>query len=310
MTLKSKHIILVFAFVVFASCSSNEMDNMVEKTASEIVLSTSVEQMSARGATNLLETNLSLNNRVAVYINELTALTPSVTYTQPLQYRVSNSSGDLSPVSGITPYYPMNGNYVEIYAFYPYAAAIATGGNFTMSTKQVDKVDYEASDLMSANLIGRDESNALTLSFRHLGSKITYHLTTSQDNVKLISSKVKVTNVKLSANLNPSAGQIVSVLGGESSEILISNDGSKDGSGVIFPQTIPANTRFIEIELLTKEKVYGVMPTAYTFQAGKAYVFNIDVKVDRDPSVLVLNDIQIVDWVDETPQDIEGERTN
>ena len=71
MTLKSKHIILVFAFVVFASCSSNEMDNMVEKTASEIVLSTSVEQMSARGATNLLETNLSLNNRVAVYINEL-----------------------------------------------------------------------------------------------------------------------------------------------------------------------------------------------------------------------------------------------
>ena len=214
--------------------------------------------MSARGATNLLETNLSLNNRVAVYINELTALTPSVTYTQPLQYRVSNSSGDLSPVSGITPYYPMNGNYVEIYAFYPYAAAIATGGNFTMSTKQVDKVDYEASDLMSANLIGRDESNALTLSFRHLGSKITYHLTTSQDNVKLISSKVKVTNVKLSANLNPSAGQIVSVLGGESSEILISNDGSKDGSGVIFPQTIPANTRFIEIELLTKEKVYGI----------------------------------------------------
>ena len=58
MTLKAKHIILVFAFVVFASCSSNEMDNMVEKTASEIVLSTSVEQMSARGATNLLETNL------------------------------------------------------------------------------------------------------------------------------------------------------------------------------------------------------------------------------------------------------------
>ena len=89
-------------------------------------------------------------------------------------------------------------------------------------------------------------------------------------------------------------------------------DNMHDASGVILPQTIPANTRFIEIELLTKEKVYGIMPTTYTFEPGKSYVFNIDVVVDRDASEFTLNDIQIVDWVNEysSPQDIEAERTN
>jgi hypothetical protein len=52
------------------------------------------------------------------------------------------------------------------------------------------------------------------------------------------------------------------------------------------------------------------MPTTYTFEPGKSYVFNIDVQVDRDASEFLLNDPQIVDWVNETPQEIEGERTN
>ena len=181
-----------------------------------------------------------------------------------------------------------------------------------MRTKQVDKADYEACDLMAATIIGRDETNALSLSFKHLGSKITCHLTTSQTNIKLISSKVSLINAQRTAMLDPEHASIVSVMGDSSEPILISNDGSKDASGVILPQTIPANTRFIEIELLTKEKVYGIMPTTYTFQPGKSYLFNIDVQVDRVASTVTLGDIQIVDWVNEysSPQDIEAERTN
>ena len=98
--------------------------------------------------------------------------------------------------------------------------------------------------------------------------------------------------------------------GSKTDPVLISNDGRTASSGIILPQIVSANTRFIEIELLTKEKVYGIMPTTYTFLPGKSYVFNIDVVVDRDASEFTLNDIQIVDWVNETALEIEGERTN
>ena len=134
--------------------------------------------------------------------------------------------------------------------------------------------------------------------------------TTSQEGVNLSSSKIRLLNVVREANLNTAEGKIISVSGTATDPVLISNDGRTASSGIILPQVINANTRFIEIELLTKEKVYGIMPTTYTFEPGKSYVFNIDVVVDRDASEFTLNDIQIVDWVNETPQEIEGERTN
>ena len=313
MTLKSNFKILVFILVSFTSCSgNNEQYDVTDKAATKISLSAGVGDFIGRAATDVLSTRFSVNNRIAIYINELTATSPSVIYANPIQYRVTNTSGAISPASGSEPFYPINGNMVEIYALYPYAAATSTGGIFTMRTKQVDKADYEACDLMAATIIGRDETNALSLSFKHLGSKITCHLTTTQTNIKLISSKVSLINAQRTAMLDPEHASIVSVMGDSSEPILISNDGSKDASGVILPQTIPANTRFIEIELLTKEKVYGIMPTTYTFQPGKSYLFNIDVQVDRVASTVTLGDIQIVDWVNEysSPQDIEAERTN
>ena len=311
MTLKVRLYILLTSAIVLASCSSNDVETTVEKTAVKINLAAGIDQLTARGATDLLQNSLSVNSRVAIYINEMTSTTPTVTYLQPMHYRATNTNGDLAPVTGNAPYYPMNGNYVEVVGFYPYSAATSAGGSFTMGNKQVEKADYEANDLMSASVVGRDENNALVLSFKHLCSKISYHLTTSQENVRLISSKVKLLNVKKTALLNAPEGKIVSVVGGSENDILISNDGSKDGSGVILPQTILANTRFIEIELLTKETVYGVMPTTYTFLPGKSYVFNIDVKVDRQTSVLNLTNIEVVDWVDaySDPQEIVAERT-
>jgi hypothetical protein len=163
---------------------------------------------------------------------------------------------------------------------------------------------------MSAHIIGRNETSPLTLTFQHLASKVTVNLTTSQTGVNLSSSKIRLVNVVREANLNAAEGKIISVSGSKTDPVLISNDGRTASSGIILPQVINANTRFIEIELLTKEKVYGIMPTTYTFEPGKSYVFNIDVQVDRDASEFLLNDPQIVDWVNETPQEIEGERTN
>ncbi len=310
--MKIKVYILTWVMIVgLTSCSNSDNDSAINTEPKQISLSAGIMELqeSGRAATDVLQTNFSPNNRIGVYINEVTSETPVVAYPQPIEYRITNTSGEMARISGGDPYYPVNGHDVEIYAFYPYAA-ITSSGVYTLRTSQVSKSDYEACDLMSATIIGRNETAPLQLTFSHLASKITVNLSTTQTGVNLSSSKIRILNVVREANVNAAEGKIVSVSGTNTDPVLISNDGKTASSGIILPQTIAANTRFIEIELLTKEKVYGIMPTTYTFEAGKSYVFNIDVQVDRDASEFLLNDPQIVDWVNETPQEIEGERTN
>ena len=307
--MKIKVYILTWVMIVgLTSCSNSDVESVTNTTAGRISLSAGIE-LESRAASNVLQTNFSPNNRIGVFINEVTTETPTVSYPQPIEYRITNTSGEMSRITGGDPYYPVNGNTVEIYAFFPYAA-ITTSGTYSLKTTQISRAEYEACDLMSAHIIGRNETSPLTLTFQHLASKITVNLTTSQEGVNLSSSKIRLINVVREANLNTAEGKIISVSGSKTDPVLISNDGRTASSGIILPQVINANTRFIEIELLTKEKVYGIMPTTYTFEAGKSYVFNIDVQVDRDASEFLLNDPQIVDWVNETPQEIEGERTN
>ena len=307
--MKIKVYILTWVMIVcLASCSNSDVESVTNTAAGRISLSAGIE-LESRAASNVLQTNFSPNNRIGVFINEVTTETPTVSYPQPIEYRITNTSGEMSRITGGDPYYPVNGNTVEIYAFFPYAA-ITTSGTYSLKTTQISRAEYEACDLMSAHIIGRNETSPLTLTFQHLASKVTVNLTTSQEGVNLSSSKIRLINVVREANINAAEGKIISVSGTATDPVLISNDGRTASSGIILPQKINANTRFIEIELLTKEKVYGIMPTTYTFEPGKSYVFNIDVVVDRDASEFTLNDIQIVDWVNETAQEIEGERTN
>lgn len=307
--MKIKVYILTWVMIVgLTSCSNSDVDSVTNTTAGQISLSAGIE-LESRAATNVLQTNFSPNNRIGVYINEQTTETPSVTYPQPIEYRITNTSGKMTRLSGADPYYPVNGHDVKINAFFPYAA-ITSSGIYTLLDTQVSRTDYEACDLMSATVTGRDESAPLQLTFKHLASKVTVNLSTTQTGISLSYSKIKLLNVAREAHINASEGAITAVSGSKTDPVLISNDGRTASSGIILPQVINANTRFIEIELLTKEKVYGIMPTTYTFEPGKSYVFNIDVVVDRDASEFTLNDIQIVDWVNETPQEIEAERTN
>ncbi len=307
--MKIKVYILTWVMIVgLASCSNSDNDSAIGAEPVQISLSAGIE-LESRAATNVLQTNFSPNNRIGVYINEQTTETPSVTYPQPIEYRITNTSGKMTRLSGADPYYPVNGHDVKINAFFPYAAITPTG-IYTIGTSQVSRTEYEACDLMSATVTGRDESAPLTLTFRHLASKVTVNLSTTQSGLSLSYSKIKLLNVAREAHINASEGAITAVSGSKTDPVLISNDGRSASSGIILPQVINANTRFIEIELLTKEKVYGIMPATYTFEPGKSYVFNIDVVVDRDASEFTLSDIQIVDWVNETPQEIEGERTN
>ena len=257
--MKIKVYILTWVMIVgLTSCSNSDVDSVTNTTAGRISLSAGIE-LEGRAATNVLQTNFSPNNRIGVYINEQTTETPSVTYPQPIEYRITNTSGKMTRLSGADPYYPVNGHDVKINAFFPYAAITPTGV-YTIGTSQVSRTEYEACDLMAATVTGRDESAPLTLTFRHLASKITVNLSTTQSGISLSYSKIKLLNLAREAHIDAAEGVLTSVSGSKTDPVLISNDGRTASSGIILPQIVSANTRFIEIELLTKEKVYGIMP--------------------------------------------------
>ena len=309
MALKNRVHIWILGLLALTSCSAGEDVASKSSSASEIVLSAEIEAMDSRAGTNLLNTKFAVNSRLGVYINELTVGTPSVTYNQPIQYIVSDAAGNIRPIIESVPCYPTTGNQVKVSAFFPYVA-INDMGSYTLRTDQSENSGYQNSDLMSATVIGRNNSGPLNLEFKHLCSKITYHLTSSDPDVIVEGSRISLLNVKKSASVNATLGTIGVAYGDISDPIIVSYNGGKDGSAIILPQTITSDTKFIEVVLYTGEIVYGVMPTTYTFQEGKSYLFNIDIKVDRVASTITLGDIHIVDWVDDssTPQTIEGER--
>ena len=309
MALNKRLHIWLFSLIMLASCSDVDDASTTEVTAKQICFTAGIDNMSMRSATNLLQSQFPISSRINLYINEVTGGNPSVIYNQPIEYVVTDREGSMIPIIESIPHYPTNGNNVAIRGFYP-STAISSDGTFTTKTNQVSSVGYQGSDLMYSSLIGRNTEGVLNLTFRHLNSKITYHLTSSDPNVILNGSRVSLLNVKPTAIVNIAQGTIGTAYGDNSEPIVISNDGSKDGSAVILPQPIQANTKFIEIVLYTGEIVYGVMPTTYTFQPGTSYIFNIDVKVDRVASVLNINSIEVTDWVDAfiSPQDIEADR--
>ena len=291
--------------VAFISCTTGEQEQMNERR----IISFSVDaEVESRAATDVLSNKFSVNNQFAIYINEVTAaLTPSVEYEQPMRYRITDTEGTMKPVNSPNPYYPASGNPVSVVAVFPY---IAVNDNhlFEIQSNQNEKSGYQNSDLMYATLSGRNLTGDLVLSFRHLTSKITVVLTTSQEKTNLEYSKVSIINTMTQAVFDATVNNSVTASGNTDKKILISNNGSEACSGVILPQNISAGTRLIEIELISGEKVYGVLPSIIAFEAGKSYTFNIDVVVDRVASTITLNNIEVTDWVDAytTPQEIKG----
>ena len=301
------HITYWLVLAVFmVSCTAGEQEQMDEKRVISFAVDAEVE---SRAATDVLSNKFSVNNQFAIYINEVTAAAtpPSVEYEQPMRYRITDTDGTMKPVNATNPYYPASGNPVSVVAVFPF---IAVNDNhiFEIQANQNEKAGYQNSDLMFASISGRNLTGDLLLTFHHLTSKITVVLTTSQEKTNLEYSKVSIINTMTQTVFDATVSNSITASGATDKKILISNNGAEACSGVILPQTVLAGTRLLEIELLSGEKVYGVLPSLITFESGKSYTFNIDVVVDRVASTITLNNIEVIDWIDAytTPQEIKG----
>ena len=292
-----KYIFLATAVVALAACSSNEEIEQIGKC--EIKLSSTLEVLT-RAAQGIQSTEFDEGESVAVFINEnTTAESPSVTYGQPLKYKV----GENKSLTTTDPqYFPQNGNGVDIYAVYPYDAGknvevTETAAKFAVQDDQSTNDNYKASDLMVGQPQGSvtvyKTTSDVKLVFDHCLSKININITagdglTTDD---LLGAEVSILGITNSATFNVKTGEVIADKLPTSSSIIAgtlqANNGVIAGiSAIIIPQEVTAGSQFISIKIggdqqtAPTELVY-TLPTGAAnmdFNPGYSYTFNITAK--------------------------------
>ncbi len=203
-------------------------------------------------------------------------------------------------------------------------SSIPTALNFTVQTDQTSHINYCSSDFMYAKLANQSANgSAVTLQFNHMLSKIRVNLNVTDATLKsrLNNAKLQLTNVMKTTTLNvtdgtitnptysaQSAGSISIMNFSGNADSDISNDADGDqtpdgifGLGIIVPQTIPANTKFITIELSNGDTYsYTVPEGGLTFESGKMYTFNISLDIPGTLIQLQSSIINTTDWTTTT----------
>ena len=274
---KTKVFLLAFlATTVSMSCSNNDV---IDKTPVEIRLSST--NLASRSVVQTLQlTQFDENEKIGVFINE-DAASPTVIYPQPLEY-TANGSGGMT--SSSTQYFPQSGKGVNIYAFYPFTAALTLTPtkSFSVKTDQALPRDYKASDLMygvpATNPVTRTTGN-VQLTFNHLLSKIDIELISGAGSPYLIDATVKLKGIKPETNFDPKEGSISAASGTATDIMVMTATSSLKGSAIIIPQSINAGDAFIEIRLPDGRVLTHKMPTNTTLEGRKKYSFKITVNL-------------------------------
>ena len=203
----------------------------------------------------------------------------------PIEYTVSNATGDLEPVSDATPfYYPVGVNTISIHAIHP--SGYDSGEKFTVNLDQTTEANYAASDLCYSQPADFtrsdvDANGRKLLQMKHLLSKIVVNLTLDENvtgatlpqAIKLhaMTSTVMTYPVDVATAANGYTGCTVS-------------DASDLGAitmkqeAIIPPQTIAAGVSFITFNVDGIGPMLYPLPAATTFESGKRYTYNIRVK--------------------------------
>ena len=215
---KSIRLIMIapFAAVGFllAACSSDTDEPMLKDSAPELKLTAEVDEgtKETRASSSLQTTAIVSNQEVGVYlVDGGSSSTYKTSYDGAhtnLQYTAGNN-GALTP--GSTQYFPADGNTLNIYAYAPYNSTSAvpitkTGFSWTCNSDQTSQANYLASDLlMTAKTSVARSSNAVSLTFNHVMTKITVKLIAGNGMDLSTVTDVRLKNVAATGTFNISS---------------------------------------------------------------------------------------------------------
>lgn len=182
------------------------------------------------------------------------------------------------------PYYPINGTtHIDVLAYTPAAASIASDGKFTIQPDQSTSENYIASDLLWATPVTNQArtTDDVMLSFSHKMAKIKV-VATAGTAVSQINS-IQLLNVQPTVDFNRTTGE-VSNLSGEVIAVTMAEGmtASTTTAVAVIPEQEYENANLLAIGVTlndgtTTGTAYYKITDAKTFYAGNVYTLNITV---------------------------------
>lgn len=179
---------------------------------------------------------------------------------------------------------------VNVYGWYP---ALDTSKSFSIQSDQSSDADYVKSDLMLANQVQCerevDSSNkkawriktAAALQFRHVMAKVKITFK-SVDGTKITAVKLKNIYPTVAIDDATKTALALGSASGTAGDVTLwtgekTDDTEQVACGVFPPQSIAANTKFIEVVTNGGSVYYTVGSAAKAFEGGKEYAITIEV---------------------------------
>lgn len=300
----------LFTFVAAAFCltaCTNE-DSMSDGWDGRLHLSSSIAQQTR--ATFDLDEKINENETVWLYIDG-TGVTPTQHYAETL---TATASKGFTVAGSKELFFPASEESINLYAFHinPTGSTTTRPDNYPTSqlTHKVEKdqssiANYAKSDLLYSKETETKQdvkaaSGTVTLTFKHLLSKIEVVLKKGKGEDDITISEVEILNTKLEATFTPekaTAAESVTVapsgnVESDSNPIKIGNDVSgntenKLNEAIIVPQTLASGTAFIRITLQNGGVLTYSLGAETTFAANMKYKYTItanltDLKVESE----------------------------
>lgn len=329
---KSKTFFACAMLAALASCSNDHVLSQQSPTPSDpdviniVAASSKPATRAVENATNLQNTQFVENSEINVYLEEVKSESETAVITyNPKVYEVTTTQGEesgslvLKPSDNIPPKFPSNEHGVLAYAFYPSTVSETTGDNtetFTVELDQSRDDNYKKSDLMFgtnnynttvgenygkpiASFEGTKKGNQVPLYFKHQLSKIIVKMNTESFDANFLdNATIKLYGAKKACTYKAGKDGITDI----TATTELDNDenynlgtyNAAGNSGIIVPQTITKDKKFIEITTSgSKTYVYKIAEeSGMQFVGGNQYTYTISLSGGN----LVVVSVKIEDW--------------
>ena len=246
-----KYFVIATSLLLFAACSSDSVEEKVEKSAPvPIRLGTSLQVTTRGNSQSLQATELADGASVGVYIylNGQTATSSSYGYKN-LSYTAQNpatppsgvTAGDLALVTSTDqPYFPDDkSKTIDIYAFSPRTGIYASTAElstltaqdvFATKPDQTSDANYLASDFVWGKAAGvtfaqaSSTTNRIPITMEHMLSKVNVNIApgTGMTLAKLDKAKITLNGVVLDGTVNLTTGAVLTRTGSTTSSVILS----------------------------------------------------------------------------------------
>ena len=306
--MKTRDILFILAAMGMMTACSNTDDmqpqNGEPQSGMPILLQSAVDGLT-RAGTSIQTNSLLTGEQVNVYI---TAPNGGATY-EPKVYRI-NTGGEMAPVGNIFPYFPTNGNGIDLYALYPVAVTKDTR-IFEVQSDQDKQAQYKQSDLMYGTILDGDGNRTTVaptatkqvVTFKHKLSKITVKLTSGKGSPTIKNSEIQLCNVYKRIGFTPSSGALSGISGDPGYIKMTSNGGTTAGVSAIIPPQSIGTKYFLKVRLASGDVIYYSPQQTFDLESGKEYRFNMTINQDG----LTVN-YTVGDWLN--TQDDQGNANN